>query len=82
MDNRLTQVLANVENEIADYTPGTSRQLTPAAPVQHALVEVTSQNAADLVALYQRRVEEAQRRLETVKQIAERMVTAALEGEV
>ena len=82
MDERLNQVLATVGNELTDYTAGGSKQLTPSSPVQHTLVEGTSECAADLVALYQQRVEEAKRRLEAVKQLADRMVTAALEGEV
>jgi len=79
-EQQLTQVLDGV-SEATAFQPGEAPQLVPAATTMQAapdaiIVSATSL-AANIIALYQRRVETAQAKLASMRDVAEELIATA-----
>ncbi|HEX8836772.1 MAG TPA: hypothetical protein VF748_07545 [Candidatus Acidoferrum sp.] len=78
-DQRLTTVLENVGDQL--FAPAGSHQLVPLeakmAAAPDAIIESATRLAADIIAQYQHRVDEAQRKLAAMREIAEGIVANA-----
>jgi predicted RecB family endonuclease len=79
---RLAQVLDNVE-EAAAFAPGGSSELVALTPQEKmtasrdSIIESATRLAADMIAVYQNRADEAQKRLASIKEIAEQLIAKA-----
>ncbi|HEX8835378.1 MAG TPA: hypothetical protein VF748_00450 [Candidatus Acidoferrum sp.] len=86
-DQQLTQVLDAVD-EATTFAPGESKQLVPLEQrlkrAPDDIVESATRLGADIVSVYEQRVEEAQRDLEHYRQVAQRLIDEAqqMAGEV
>lgn len=79
-EQQLTQVLDGV-TEATVYDPGSAQQLVPAVQTMQAapdaIVSSATQLAANIISLYQRRVETAHAKLAEMRDIADQMITTA-----
>jgi hypothetical protein len=80
---QLTQVLDGVDEATA-FAPGASQQLVPArtpaaqaVTARDSIIEGATKLATDIVALYQDRADDAQRRLGLVRKLAEELIERA-----
>ncbi|HEX8837467.1 MAG TPA: hypothetical protein VF748_11065 [Candidatus Acidoferrum sp.] len=86
-DQQLTQVLDAVD-EATTFVPGESKQLVPLeARLKRApddIVESATRLGADIISVYERRVEEAQHDLEHYRKVAQQLIDDAqkMAGEV
>lgn len=82
-DQQLNRVMDGV-NEATAFAPGESQQLVPARTLsdktldaRDTIIEGAAKLAADIVAVYQLRADDAQRRLTNIRKLAEELVERA-----